>query len=711
MESEVARAALAMVKPTTDPICRREASRFLEEWTKTPEALVVYTKWLASYRRQDKSQTIVDENSSYHIPMQLLCLTMLQSKLRQDILILNSDAVMTNINQNSMKALQMELWDYLRQQPALDRSLLGPCCICNAITIVRSEGGMKLAEFINNSCNSTLGLPLETSLRLLASIPSEMEVRQDLTTTEVRMSLENHVEAALDLIRRGLSGITSTSIISPACQALQAWTEICNVSFTQINTPTCGGHHAVLPTLIKLLSSSDTENDEVTLKIAAKALTAVVLVTSDIGTSTRQTAAASFWMAISQIGFLVNPLQIAIRNEWDDTAHALATLLSTFLVEHSEDIVSQPADIGLQVLLEIQSHPSTSVALVPLECWLTIQEIPTVERHEHWIRPLYKNLVEILLRRMMYPVNFTSWENKSVSIDSSDFLEFRRMVADVFVSCYYLLRVEMIQMLAHCVRSATDWRMSEAALFVLGQISKDVCSRCGSHAPDGTSIAHDRDETRQELWQLLQQLISVDTVKTKAQHEYLLGEVVNFCGNYALTWNSMDCPLDAILQISTYLQSTFTVIPREAAKATRAVYVLCLAKKIPSLEASWSCSFSPQIFKSVRNSLEIVLSTIDEEAMKAVAEGATRLLTKIEDPEMARQAITADLIQPVIDRIYTALKVLPESNTIEAWNALQVQTATESIVMYLAVLRIIARFCDAPHIPVMTEWMLHTMLK
>eukprot|EP00535_Pseudo-nitzschia_heimii_P010320 CAMPEP_0197192208 /NCGR_PEP_ID=MMETSP1423-20130617/24726_1 /TAXON_ID=476441 /ORGANISM="Pseudo-nitzschia heimii, Strain UNC1101" /LENGTH=382 /DNA_ID=CAMNT_0042645051 /DNA_START=39 /DNA_END=1183 /DNA_ORIENTATION=+ len=378
MEREVARAALAMVKPTTDPICRREASRFLEEWTERPEALDVYTKWLASYRQQDKSQTIMDENTCYQIPMQLLCLTMLQSKLRQEML--NSDTVITKTNRNSITALQMELWDYLRQEPVLDKSLLGPCCICNAITIVRSEGGLKLDEFITSACNRRLGLSPETSLRLLASIPSEMEVRQDLTTTQVRMALENHVEAALDLIRRGLSGNTSTSTILPACQALQAWTEICNVSLTQINTPTCGGHHAVLPALVQLLSSSDTENDEMKLQIAAKAFTAVVLVTSDIGTSTRRAAAASYWMAISQIGFLVNPLQVAIRNESDDTAHALATLLSTFLVEHSEDIVSQPADIGLQVLLEIQLHPSTSVALVPLECWLTIQEIPTAER-------------------------------------------------------------------------------------------------------------------------------------------------------------------------------------------------------------------------------------------------------------------------------------------------------------------------------------------
>lgn len=707
MESEVARAALAMVQPTTDPVSRREASRFLEEWTKTPEALDVYTRWLASYRQQEKPAAT--NTNDYQIPMQLLCLTMLQSKLRQEMLLSTNTT-----SQDSLVALRMELWEYLRQQPSLDRALLGPCCICNAITIVRSEGGKALTDFMSNACKDLIGLPPETTLLLLASIPSEMESRQDLTTSQVTKELQFHLEATLDLIRRGLSGgdTTTTSTVLPACRALKAWTEISQVSFTQINTPTYGGNHALLPILLKLLSSSDPGADEMTLQIAAKALTAAITVTSDSGTSTRQAAAASFWTAIPQMGFIVNPLQVATKNEWNDTTHALATLLSTFLVEHAEDIVGQPADIGLQVLLELQSHPSTSVALIPLECWLTVQEIPTAERHQHWTKPLFKNLVEILLRRMAYPVNFTDWENELT--DESEFSEFRRMVADVFVSCYYLLRIEMIQMLTHWVRTATDWRMSEAALCALGQISKDVCSRCKSNAAEGTSIARDRQATQQELSQLLEQLISVDIQITKAQHKCLLGAVVNFCGNYSPAWNSINCPPQAMLQILTYLQSTFPAIPLEAAKATRAIYVSCLAKNMPKLEVSvdagnengTSSSILPLILKSVQSSMEAILSTTDEEAMTNVTEGATRLFTKIVNPETARQAITIHLIQPVVDRINDALKVLPASNIADEWMTVQVQSSMEYIAKYLSVIRIITRFCDAPHIPAMAEWML-----
>ena len=720
----MARAALAMVQPTTDPVSRREASRFLEEWTMTPDALDVYTKWLASYRQQDNAVSAAGADG-YQIPMQMLCLTMLQSRLRQEMLQSSS----TFTNPNSMAALRLELWEYLRQQPGLDRFLIGPCCICNAITMVRSEGGKGLAEFLANARNNTIGLPPETALRLLACIPSEMDARQDLTTSQAMEALKFHLEVALDLIGKALSSAggdayTTSIMILPACQSLIAWIEIARVSLTQINTPTCGGSIALLPILIKLLSSSNTNfNNEMTLQTAARALTAAIGITSDYGTPTRRAAAAAFWMAIPQQGFIVHPLQVATTNEWNEAAHALASLLASFVVEHAEDIVNQPAGIGLQVLLEVQVHPSTSVALIPLECWLTVQEIPTAERHEHWTKPLFKNLVGILLRRMAYPVNFTNWENELELVDSSDFSEFRRMVTDVLVSCYYLLRVEMIQMLTHQVRAATDWRMSEAALFALAQIAKDVCTRCRSHAPDGTSIARDRQATQQELLQLLEQLIAVDTHTMTSQHKYLLGAMVNFCGNYSPAWNSMERPPQAILQLLVYLQSAFVTMPLEAAKATRAIYVSCLVKSMPNLEdlysnssdavagnentSSSTSSFISLILKSVRNSMEAALSTSNEEAMTTVAEGATRLITKLVNPEMSRQAMTTDLIHPVTSRIDAALNSLPRSNILQEWMSVPVQSATESLARYLSVIRVISRFCDAPHIPAMGEWMLH----
>jgi len=93
--------------------------------------------------------------------------------------------------------------------------------------------------------------------------------------------------------------------------------------------------------------------------------------------------------------------------------------------------------------------------------------------------------------------------------------------------------------------------------------------------------------------------------------------------------------------------------------------------------------------------------------MTNVAEGATRLITKLVNPETARRSITTDLIQPVTNRIDGALKALPQSNITQEWMTVPVQTATESLARYLCVIKVISRFCDAPHIPAMGEWMLH----
>jgi len=714
MEDEVQRAALAMVLPTTDPDTRRYASQFLERWTRTVESCDVYVKWLTSFRQQEKS--VENGNTvnvhEYQISMQLLCLTMLQSKLRHELMSQRNDGQTINTISRGIVALRTELWEYLRQQPTLDQVLLGPCCICTAIITVRTEGA--LAEFIANACNNNLGLPQETVLRLMTCLPAEMEARRDLTTSQVTEGLQFQIEGALDVIRRGLiSNENPPSVVLTAYQALQAWTEISQASLTQINTPTCGGPHAILPAVINFLSSCNGNDmyDELTLQSAARALMATIMVVSDLGTSTRKSSAAVFRMAIPQQGFIVHPLQIATDNKWHNASHALASLLTTFMVEYIDEIVGQPADMGLQVLLEIQSHPSTSVALIPLECWLTIQEIPTGERHEHWKRPLYKNLVDILLRRVAYPPQFTGWENELV--DSSDFYEFRRMATDVLVSCYFLLRYEMIQMLTQQVQAATDWRTSEAALFVLAQISKDSCARCRSHAADGTLIARDRQATQQELLQLLEQLVSVHSCVTNAQHKYLLSSVLCFCGNYSPAWNSMKCPPQAILQLLVYLQSAFSVMPLESSKATRAIYVSCLAKNMPNLEDLYSNrrvnenSILPMILKSVRTSMEYILLTSEEEAMTTVAEGATRVVTKLVNPTVAREAITTDLVQPVINHIFTVLKALPESDNTREWMSPIVQSAIESLSRLLSVVRIISRFCDAPRIPAMGEWLLH----
>jgi hypothetical protein len=139
--------------------------------------------------------------------------------------------------------------------------------------------------------------------------------------------------------------------------------------------------------------------------------------------------------------------------------------------------------------------------------------------------------------------------------------------------------------------------------------------------------------------QLLDQLMKVNIHQ---QHPVLLGAIVNFCGSYSPAWNSMDCPPQAILQLLQYLQSAFAALPLESAKATHAIYVSCLSKTMPNLDDlqnhtnnNHSASILHLVLKSVRDSMEAALATTDQEAMTTVAEGAIRLVTKLNDPAMA----------------------------------------------------------------------------
>jgi hypothetical protein len=217
MEDQVGQAALAMMSPSTDTTTRRQASQFLEDWTQTPEAWEVYAKWLHSYRillenpandgnGNGNGNSKRTQTPDHQIAMQLLCLTMLQTKIRKEL-----PRQQPNAWHPHVPHVRQELWEYLRQPSlSLDPSLIMPCCICNAAIIVRCGLLPEFVTHANANVNASANnggnqeLSPEASLRLLACIPSEMESCQDLTAQQVTEQLVPHLEPVLDTIRRGL---------------------------------------------------------------------------------------------------------------------------------------------------------------------------------------------------------------------------------------------------------------------------------------------------------------------------------------------------------------------------------------------------------------------------------------------------------------------------------------------------------------------------
>lgn len=444
------------------------------------------------------------------------------------------------------------------------------------------------------------------------------------------------------------------------------WAQTCHVTLSHLNSPTCGGTESLLPLLIQILSQPQPEQ---VLIHASRALTEAVLVPSDSCTPSREEAVATMVNAISN-GFITAPIQASMDN--NDACHALSTLICTLVTEEVDSLCSQPAEPLLVLLLQLQSHPSVPVAIPVLECWLTVQEIPTSERHDHWKAPLYRKVVESLVCRIAYPAQFTDWENE-LDLDHQEFTELRRMVTDVLISCYFLLRVEFLQ---HLSMQSSDWTRMEAALYCLCCVSREVCARV--KARGGSSIRADRDATAQQLLQLVQQYMEQSN-NGQQMHTLVRRGIASFVGAYAPVWK-MHCTAEAILQLLAYLRSG--EMTEEAAKATRSIYIGCASKLLEGNNHG-------ALLSSVQETMKAVLSTDDEASMEAVAEGSTRLLIQINDSAAVRQYLGSIIIMPLMQRADAAADVVAARNV-------QSDSAAVALAKYLYILQIIIRFCDSP---------------
>lgn len=642
MEQQVAEAALAIVRPTTDGATRAAASNFLENWNKTGEAWVVYSKWLAAFEYQTTSEKM---------GAQLLCLTLLQAKIRKQV------PRGRTTNDVTLHGIYNQLL-LLLQSTTASSCLLRPLCVCTAALAVRCNG---LQEMVQMCQSATLITPL-VALRILECLPPEVEACQDLTTPQVTETLVPYMEVVLDTVRRALA---SPDTMKPALEALQSWAQTCHVTLSHLNSPTCGGTEALFPLLIQILSQP--QANENVLISASRALTEAIIVPTDSCTPTREEAVSNMVNAVSH-GFIAAPVHASIDN--NDVCHALSTLVSTLVTEEVDYVSSQPSEPLLVLLLQLQSHPSVPVTIPILECWLTVQEVPTEARHEHWKRPLYRKVVEGLVARISYPVSFTDWENE-LDLDPQEFTELRRMVTDVLVTAYFLLRVEFLQLVA---LQSQDWTRTEAALYSLCCVAREVNARVKARG-GGSSIRADRDATAQQLLQLVQQYIE----NSHGQHPLVHRGIASFVGAYAPAWN-VHCTSESLLQLLAYLRSG--TMTEEAAKATRSIYVGCPTKLLED-------SNHAALLSSMKETLEAVLASDDEACLEAVAEGSTRLLVQITDRSIVRQYLGSIIVMPLMHRAAAAVDVLVARNE-------QSDAAALALAKYLHLLQIVIRFCDSP---------------
>jgi len=664
----VAQAAMAMVRSSTDAATRTAASQFLEQFTRTAEAWGIYAKWLNSFRgSHDSNQDDADK-----IGMQLLCLTLLQSKIRREV------PRGTTPNQ-ALQAIGEELAAFLSSNANHHQQqhgpVINPLCICTAAIAARCGNLGDLIHMcrISPDGSSSSSILPTHALRILAVIPSEVE-STDMRTHEVTAELWPFLDPVLDTIRVALK---SEDTIAAALDALKHWNSSCHVPLSHLGS--------LLPILIQLLSTPQPSRPEV-LVSASQALTEAILIPSDSCTPNRQAATSNLLNSIGH-GFVAAPFMYATQNEWEDAAHALATLICTLVTEEVDEFCSLPAEPCLNLLLQIQSHPHTPVALTALECWLTVQETPTSERHDNWKAPLFTKIVEGIVARITFPQSFVSWQDE-LDVDESEFEEMRRMVGDVLVSSYFLLRVQFLQMMTNFItNSNNDWTVVESALFCLVKVAREVCARIKARA-GGASVSADRDATSQQLLQLVEQLCAAPVATSAAsaarKHPLVLSGICTFVGAYSPAWN-VKCPPEALLQLLAYLREAMKSMPTavvDAAKATRSILVNCSTRLL-------ACE-QQQLLTTLRETLEVVLSTENEEAMATVAEGLTRLLVQIKEQTIVRDSL-ASLVRPLLQRAEATISAIPVNGTHATE---ETHLAVESLARYLHVIQVIIRFCE-----------------
>ena len=131
----------------------------------------------------------------------------------------------------------------------------------------------------------------------------------------------------------------------------------------------------------------------------------------------------------------------------------------------------------VEMLLIMQQHPHQPIAILALDFWLDLQDVPVFNREPSLGKPLYARLISLFVKRAGYTPGFTDWENE-YELDVQEFDEYRRQIVDVIVTSYQILRSEFLsQLLQTLTTNGSEWTVTESVLFMINSASREVCQR------------------------------------------------------------------------------------------------------------------------------------------------------------------------------------------------------------------------------------------
>jgi len=391
-------------------------------------------------------------------------------------------------------------------------------------------------------------------------------------------------------------------------------------------------------------------------------------------------------LAVKNSGFIVAPFQASSASEDYDTAHALALLTLKIAGFDLDRIAAGVVEGGMElieILLMMQQHPHQPIAILALDFWLDLQDIPTAKRDPTLNRPLYSRLLNIFVKRAAYSNTFTNWENE-YELDIQEFDEYRRQINDVIVTSYYLLRVDFLNLLLEILSNnpPNNWTVTESILFVINSASREVCQRI--KARGSGMIATDREATGNKILQLTQQLCSGGAESALNQHPLVLSSASKFLGAFASVLNDC-CSNEDILGVLSYLHDAMNCEAAAEAAATsiRAVFLNCSSKLNGNNAAT-----TMQIFAQL---IETGLKTKNAKVVMAITEGCTRLsLLFVGESSMRGLGL---LCTPVLKQITDSLVFIKESEASNRQDG-QVEVVMQCLSLALKTLATVVNFLD-----------------
>ena len=159
-----------------------------------------------------------------------------------------------------------------------------------------------------------------------------------------------------------------------------------------------------------------------------------------------------------------------------------------------------------ELVMALSGHASRNVAVLSLNFWLLVQDIPMMERSE-WLRePCFLQLLDVLLRQSQLNRAAHTGADDDVDDAVQGFRTGTNDVREPLVVAYFVLGPRFVALLLGLLRSASRWKPFEAALFALGAASREVVHALGAQGGAGGPRAA---ETRLLVEQLLQELPSM----------------------------------------------------------------------------------------------------------------------------------------------------------------------------------------------------------